>query len=183
MLSRGGARGVTKAELSATLIQRTTSEAPQRRHVLHRTGCSQEDDQLLREGCGWSCAPGRQDRIDPARTGCLDPDVTSTPDDGHGSDDLHRLDLRLPASACREGEGGPSADAAGHRRIQEEERPDRCRQDRRLPAMRLSARVPHGFDRDPGPAPYAALPAPGGEAGGADEEPYIGATHGKWGQL
>ena len=35
--SRGGARGVTKAELSGTLIQRTTSEAPQRRYVLHRT--------------------------------------------------------------------------------------------------------------------------------------------------
>ena len=32
--SRGGARGVTKAELSGTLIQRTTSEAPQRRYVL-----------------------------------------------------------------------------------------------------------------------------------------------------
>jgi hypothetical protein len=42
MLSRGGARGVTKAELSGTLIQRTTSEAPQRRHVLHRTGRTQE---------------------------------------------------------------------------------------------------------------------------------------------
>jgi hypothetical protein len=27
---------------------------------------------LLREGCGWSCAPERQDRIDPARAGCLD---------------------------------------------------------------------------------------------------------------
>src|SRR5271156_5793166 len=35
------------------LIQRTTSEAPQRHYVLHRTGCSQEDDQLLREGRGW----------------------------------------------------------------------------------------------------------------------------------
>src|ERR1700733_14808177 len=105
------------------------------------------------------------------------------PDDSHGSDDLHRLDLRLPASACREVEGSPSADAPGHRRVQEEKRPDRCQQDRRLPAMRLSARMPHGFDRDPGPAPYVALPAPGGEAGGADEKPYIGATHGKWGQL
>src|SRR5271154_2189569 len=28
-----------------------------------------------------------------------------------------------------------------------------CQQDRRLSAMRLSARVSHGFDRDPGPAP------------------------------
>ena len=58
-----------------------------------------------------------------------------------------------------------------------------ARQDRRLPAVRLSARVPHGFDRDPGPAPYVALPAPGGEADGADEEPCIGAAHGKRGQL
>ena len=47
------------AELSGELIQRTTSEAPQRRYVLHRTGHSQEDDQLLREGRGWLCASGR----------------------------------------------------------------------------------------------------------------------------
>ena len=49
-----------EAELSGLLIQRTTSEAPQRRYVLHRTGCSQEDDQPLRKGSSWSCAPGRQ---------------------------------------------------------------------------------------------------------------------------
>jgi transposase len=35
------------------------------------------------------------------------------PDDGHGSDDVHRVDLRSPASACGKGEGGASADAAG----------------------------------------------------------------------
>ena len=40
-----------------------------------------------------------------------------------------------PASACREGKGGPSPDAPGHRRFQEEERPDRCRQDRRLSTL------------------------------------------------
>jgi hypothetical protein len=33
-----------------TLIQRTTMEAPQKTYVLHRAGCSQEDDQLLRKG-------------------------------------------------------------------------------------------------------------------------------------
>ena len=54
------------AELSGELTQRTTSEAPQRRYVLHRTGHSQEDDQLLREGRGWLCAPGRQDWLEPA---------------------------------------------------------------------------------------------------------------------
>jgi len=72
MLSRGGARGVTKAELGATLIQRTTSEAPQRRDVLHRTGRAQEDDQLLREGRSWLCVSGRQDRLDATRTGRVD---------------------------------------------------------------------------------------------------------------
>ena len=49
------------------LIQRTTPEAPQRRYVLHRTGCSQEDDQPLREGRAWSRASGREDRIDAPR--------------------------------------------------------------------------------------------------------------------
>jgi transposase len=48
------------------------------------------------------------------------------------SDYLHRMDLRSPASACRTGEGGASADAAGHCRGEAEERPDRRRQDRRL---------------------------------------------------
>ena len=137
---------------AATLIQRTTSEAPQRRHVLHRTGCSQEDDQLLCEGCGWSCAPGGQDRFDPARAGCMDQNPAPAPHDCHGSDDLHRMDLRSPASPCGEGEGCAPADAASDRRGQEEERQDRCRQARRLPALRLPAGVSYGFDGDPGPA-------------------------------
>ena len=42
-----------KLNSAGTLIQRTTKEAPQWTYVLHRTGCSQEDDQLLREGCEW----------------------------------------------------------------------------------------------------------------------------------
>ena len=44
-------------ELSGELTQRTTSEAPQRRYGVHRTGHSQEDDQLLRKGRSWLCAP------------------------------------------------------------------------------------------------------------------------------
>jgi AraC family transcriptional regulator of adaptative response / DNA-3-methyladenine glycosylase II len=43
--------------------------------------------------------------------------------------------LRSPASACRKGEGCPSPDAAGHCRSEEEERQDRCQQDRRLSSM------------------------------------------------
>jgi hypothetical protein len=89
------------------------------------------------------------------------------------------MDLRPPASACREGEGSPSSDAAGHCRRQEEERQDRCQQDRRLPALRLPARVPHGIDRDPRPAADAALSRTAGQADGADEEPHIRAAAGE----
>src|SRR5260370_37313116 len=65
------------------------------------------------------------------------------------SDDLYRVDLRLSASACRQGKSGTSSDATGDRSGQEEERQGRCRQDRRLPALRFPAGVPHGFNRNP----------------------------------
>src|SRR5215471_4113412 len=64
--SRRSARCCKRLDSALRLIQRTTSEAPQRRYVLHRTGCSQEDDQLLREGLGWLCVSGRQDRLEQA---------------------------------------------------------------------------------------------------------------------
>src|SRR5271166_3799926 len=119
-----------------------TSEAPHRDYVLHWTGCSQEDDQLLREGRSWPCAPGRLGWIDSPRTGWLDPDDAAAAHDRHGSDDLYLVDLRPPASSCREDKGRASGDAKGDRGGQEKERQDRCQQDRRLPAMRLSAGVP-----------------------------------------
>jgi hypothetical protein len=55
--------------------------------------------------------------------------------------------------------GCPSADAAGDCHGEEEERQDRCQQDRSpiVPALRLPARVPYGIDRDPGPPADAAL--------------------------
>jgi hypothetical protein len=40
-----------KLNSTGTLIQRTTIEAPRLTYVLHRTGCSKEDHQLLRERC------------------------------------------------------------------------------------------------------------------------------------
>jgi len=60
-------------------------------------------------------------------------------------------------------------DAEGDRGSQEEERQDRCQQDRRLSAMRFSAGVSYGFNGDPGPAPDAPLSEPAGQADGADE--------------
>src|SRR3984893_8559148 len=105
------------------------------------------------------------------------------PDDRHGSDDLHWVDLRSSASARGKGEGGTPSDVACDSRGQEEERPDRCRQDRRLPALRLPAGVLHDFDRDPGPASDAALPEPCAEADRADEEPHFGSADGDRGEL
>src|ERR1700753_2690119 len=103
----------------------------------------------------------------------MDPDEAQTPYDRHGSDDLHRVDLRSFASACGEGEGRSSADGQSDCRSEEEERQDRCRQDRRLLTLRLPARVPHGINGDPRPAPHVALSQPGGQADGADEEPCL----------
>src|SRR5580704_5885567 len=51
MLSPGGARGVQKAELNGNVDSENNHGGSSRTYVLHRTGCSQEDDHLLRQGC------------------------------------------------------------------------------------------------------------------------------------
>src|SRR3974390_652775 len=84
MPSPGGARGVQKLNSTGTLVQRTTTEAPRRTYVLHRTGCSQEDDQLLRERRQRSGSPRRQDRGDAMRTGWLDENPSSALERGYG---------------------------------------------------------------------------------------------------
>src|SRR5215831_19522004 len=105
MLSPGGARGVQRLNSTGTLTQRTTTEAPRRTYVLHRTGCSQEDNQLLREGCQRSGSPRRQDWCYATRAGWLAKDSSSTPSDGDGSHDFHRLDLRSSAAPRCPGKG------------------------------------------------------------------------------
>src|SRR5215510_3321172 len=92
MLSPRGARGVQRLNSTATLIQRTTTEAPQRTHVLHRTRCSQENDQLLRQGCERADSSRWQDRCNQTRTRHLDEDSPTALDGGDGSNDLHQLD-------------------------------------------------------------------------------------------
>src|SRR5215469_1596606 len=116
MLSPGGARGVQRLNSTKTLIQRTTTQAPRRTYVLHRTGCSQEDDQLSRVGCQRSGSPRRSDPSHTTRARRLDENSPAAMED-----DFHRLDLRSSAAACRTSEGGTSADAARHRGSEEEE--------------------------------------------------------------
>ena len=72
-----------------------------RDYVLHRTGRTQEDDQLLREGRGWLCAPGRQDWLEPTRARCVAQNASSTSDDGDGSDDLHDSSRQSPVTPAR----------------------------------------------------------------------------------
>src|SRR5438128_8536738 len=118
-----------KLNSTGTLIQTTTTEAPQRTYVLHRTGCTQEKHQLLREGREWPDSSARQSGGNTLGTRYVDEDPSAAVDCGNGSDHLHRLDLRLFETARSGGEGGAPADAARDRRSQEEERPDRCQQD------------------------------------------------------
>src|SRR6266513_6192220 len=112
MLSLGGARGVEKAELNGNVDSDNNHGGSSRTYVLHRTGCSQEDDQLLRQGCKRSGSPGRQGWGNAMGTRRLDKDSSSALDRGDGSNDFHRLDLRSPTSTRAAGEGSASADAA-----------------------------------------------------------------------
>src|SRR5713101_2697953 len=85
MLSPGGARGVEKAELNGNVDSDNNHGGSSRTYVLHRTRCSQEDDQLLRQGCEWSGSPGRQGWGNTMGTGRLDEDASAALDGGDGT--------------------------------------------------------------------------------------------------
>src|SRR6266478_3476134 len=91
------------------------------KYVLHRLGCSQENDQLLCEGWQRADSRVRRDSRHTIGLGPLDENSPATVGGGDGSDHLHGLDLRSSASARSRIEGGTSADAACYCRGQEEE--------------------------------------------------------------
>src|SRR5947207_13361220 len=100
MLSPGGARGVEKAELNGNVDSDYDHGGSSRTYVLDRARCSQEDDQLLRQGCERSGSPGRQGWCTTLGTGRLDESASATVDGGDGSHDCHGLPLRPSTSAC-----------------------------------------------------------------------------------
>src|SRR5881227_2789942 len=108
-----------KLNSTGTLIQRTTTEAPQG----HMYYIGLDVHKKTISYCVKD-APGRPDRSNTLGTGRLDEDASATLDRSHGSNDFHRLDLRSSAPARSAGEGSASADAARHRCGQEEERSD-----------------------------------------------------------
>ena len=94
------------------LIQRNTSEAPQRLCITSDLMCTRTISFCVKTRPARFIRKARSDRRGASWT--ADQDSSLTPDDRHGSDDLHRLDLRSPASARREGEGS-TGNAASHR--------------------------------------------------------------------
>src|ERR1700722_6855063 len=94
------------AELSDRADSETTKEAPHAEYVLHWPGCSQENDQLLREGRQRPHSRARHDSRHSIGPGPMDENPSAAVDGGDGSDPFHRLDLRSSASPCGGAEGG-----------------------------------------------------------------------------
>src|ERR1700674_5424733 len=93
-ISRWRSAWCRNTELSDPADSDTTKEAPHGKYVLHRLRCSQENDQLLRQGCQRSNPRRGQDSCDAVRSGPVDEDSTPALDGSNGSRHLHRLDLR-----------------------------------------------------------------------------------------
>src|ERR1700719_611801 len=74
-----------KAELSDPADSDTTKEAPHGKYVLHRLRCSQENDQLLREGWKRSDSCRRQDSSNALRPGPVDENSAGALDSGDGA--------------------------------------------------------------------------------------------------
>src|SRR5258708_1201266 len=93
-ISPGGALGVEILNSATPLIQTQPRRLPHGKYVLHWLGCSQENDQLLREGWKRPDSCRRQDSSNALRPGPMDEDSPPAVDGSDGSHPLHRLDLR-----------------------------------------------------------------------------------------
>src|SRR3984885_16268175 len=116
--SKAGALGVEKLN-SADADSEIPRRLPHATYVLHRTGCSQAQDQLLREGRQWPDSRRGFDFRHASGPGPLDAIAPAAVERGDGSDDVHGLDLRSSQTSCGRAEGGASADAAGYCRRKE----------------------------------------------------------------
>src|SRR6266851_4686883 len=83
-----------KAELSDPADSDTPRRLPHGKYVLHPLGCSQEDDQLLREGRQRPHPRRRHDSRHTIGSGHVDEDAAAAVDSGDGSDHFYELDLR-----------------------------------------------------------------------------------------
>jgi hypothetical protein len=81
-----------KAELSEQADSETPRRLPHAAYALHRTGCSQEDDQLLREGRQRQELRRRYDSCHVLRSGPLDEKRAAA---------VFTCDLRSSVPKCR----------------------------------------------------------------------------------
>ena|SRR5436305_1105369 len=125
MLSPRGARGVQKLNSAMTLIQRTTTEAPQGHMYyigldVHKKTISY----CVKDVSGRVHQEGKL-----GATRCeLDLWMRTLPQPwtvADGSNDFYRVDLRSPPSAYDTGQSGTSPDASRNRSCQEKERSGR----------------------------------------------------------
>src|ERR1022692_2857006 len=151
--------------------QKPQSGEPYEHHTLYRIRRSQEKHQLLRQDCRrQDHRRGQTAGHAPSAAG-VGTEAHGTLARGDGSDTVQQLDLRRTETLCRRTADGEPLDDESHRRGQEEERPTGCPQDRRPGALQSAAGLLCGSAGDARSETVAALPEPGGGAGGADEEP------------
>ena len=170
-----------KLNSTGTLIQRTTTEAPQGTLCITSGWMfTRRRSVILRQECERSGSPGRQSWGNPLGTGQLDEDTPSTLDSGHGSNDFHRLDLRSSAAPRSAGEGSASADPCAIAAAKKKN--DQIDASKIADCLRCDF-LPECIDPDSRSTPNPALPAPAGAPDGADEESDLGFVDGNWSEL
>src|SRR5205809_2279566 len=87
-----------KLNSTGTLIQTTTTEAPQGHMYYIGLDVHKKTISYCVKGCERSGSPGRQGWGDTLGTRRLDENASATLDGGNGSHDFHRLDLRSSTS-------------------------------------------------------------------------------------
>src|SRR5712692_8302299 len=98
MNKSGGALGVQELNSATPPTQSQPRRLLDGQYVLHRPGCSQENDQLLREG--WKRPDSRRgrDSRNTIRLEPLDEDSAEAVDGSDGSYPIHGMDLQPCAS-------------------------------------------------------------------------------------
>src|ERR1017187_7682377 len=158
--------------------QKPQSGEPNEHQTLYRIRRSQEKHQLLRQDRRRQDHRGRQTAGYAPGAAGVGAEAHGTLARRDGSDAVQQLDLRRAETLCRRARNGEPLDDESHRRGQEEERQTGCPEDRRPGALQSAPGLLRGSAGDARSAAVAALPEPGGGAGGADEEPNERAVDG-----
>src|SRR5579884_1345012 len=151
--------------------------------LLCRSGCTQEEHQLLCENGERRDRAGRPNRGQPERTGPLAEHAAGVLRRSYGGDPVQRLDLRSSESPGSAGKGGRSDHAESDLCLQKEKRPDRRAENRRPAALRSDPGMLHGAAGDARTAASAAVSQPVDATVGAHEEPHRRAADGNRNQL